>query len=386
MRPVSCVAAWLIVYSAAALYAADQPQFAKWSKIELTFNGPDSVGTGDPNPFAVRLDVHFTSPTNAPFIVPGFYDGDGHGGLNGRIWKVRLSADEIGSWKYITHSDNPLLDGHKGTFVVTETPQTATGFWRWGRLESVSTPQNAIRYLKFRDGPYWLKAGCDDPENFLGNYMHYNTLDKRKAAIDYLADHGINSCYIMTHNIDGDDKDVWPWLGKSQAEARTHAAANTRFDVAKLEEWNELFQYMQTRGVVVYLILEDDSAWKGYDHDRYYREIIARFGYLPALIFNGGEEHNENYRLSQALQLMQRLQLIDPYNHPRGLHNVNSPVADYIDAAQIDLTSIQTGNPGSRSGLKHAIEHNQIAIDWIEACAARGRRQLMVNFDEGRPE
>ena len=190
----------------------------------------------------------------------------------------------------------------------------------------------------------------------------------------------------MTHNIGGDDKDVWPWLGQTQEEAKLNGGNNARFDLAKLEQWREVFEHMQTRGVVTYLILEDDSAWKGYDHRRYYREIIARFGYLPAVLFNFGEEQNENYSLSQSLNLMTELQQIDPYNHPRGMHNVNQPNADYVDAPQIDFTAIQTGSPDKRAGLKDAVEHNRITIDWINLCRERGRRVLMVNFDEGRPE
>jgi hypothetical protein len=141
---------------------------------------------------------------------------------------------------------------------------------------------------------------------------------------------------------------------------------------------------MQTKGVVAYLILEDDSAWQGYDHARYYREMVARFGYLPGLIFNFNEEYNENYTLPQALEHMQQLADVDPYDHPRGIHNVNTPTTAYIDAPQIDFTSIQTGSPGGRD--PGALSHNQRAIDWIEGCRSRGRRVLMVGFDEGRPE
>ena len=104
------------------------------------------------------------------------------------------------------------------------------GWKRW------ATAENAIRYLKFRDGPYWLKAGCDDPENFLGGgCKNYDTLEKRKAAVDYLAERGINSLYMMTNNIDGDDKDVWPWLGETAREAKVNSAGDVRFDVARLE-------------------------------------------------------------------------------------------------------------------------------------------------------
>src|SRR5688572_29752245 len=112
-----------------------------------------------------------------------------------------------------------------------------------------------MRYLKFRDGPYWLKAGCDDPENFLGAFRNFNTPAKRRAAVDYLAQRGINSLYIMTHNLDGDHNDVWPWLGQTPEQAKSHGGANARFDIAKLQQWRQLFEYMQTKGVVPYLIL-----------------------------------------------------------------------------------------------------------------------------------
>jgi hypothetical protein len=360
--------------------------FAKWAPIEITFTGPVSQGRGEPNPFAVSLDVLFTGPGGAQYRVPGFYDGDGQGGLDGDVWKVRFSADETGQWKYASQSDNRRLDGHSGEFTVTEPSEDAPEFYRWGRLEYTGRAKNELRYLKFRDGPYWLKAGCDDPENFLGGYNNYNTLAKRKAAIDYLAARGINSLYTMTHNIGGDNRDVWPWLGGTQREAMANSGRDARFDIAKLDQWRELFEYMQIKGVVPYLVLEDDSAFKGYDHARYYCEMIARFGDLPALLFNFGEEHNENYKLAEALEFISKLKRIDPYDHPRGIHNVNIPNDEYIEATQVDFTSIQTGAPGTVSSLEKALKHHQTTIDWIKRCRQRGRRILVINFDEGRPE
>jgi len=359
---------------------------AKWAPIEIFFEGPRSKGRGDPNPFAVSLSVIFTAPSGRKYTVPGFYDGDGQGGLDGNVWKVRFSADETGRWEYVSRSDINRLNGKSGEFAVKKPPEDAPLFYRWGRLEYTGTPENGIRYLKFRDGLYWLKAGCDDPENFLGKYKNYNTTKKRKAAVDYLAERGINSIYVMTHNLDGDDKDVWPWLGDTQSRAKANSGKNTRFDIAKLHQWRELFEYMQTKGVVPYLILEDDSAWDGYDHERYYREMIARFGDLPALLFNFNEEHNENYNLTQALEYMRKLEKIDPYDHPRGIHNVNTPNDQYIDAPQVDFTSIQTGSPGTVVGLEKALSHHRTTLNWIERCRQRGRRILVINFDEGRPE
>jgi len=357
----------------------DVGSYAKWSKVEIAMTGPDSDGAGTPNPFSTFVDVVFTSPTGRKWKVPGFYDGDGQGGLAGSVWKVRFSADEKGRWSFISASGEGGLNGWQGSFVVTDPAPDASGFYRLGRLESVGTAENQIRYLKFRDGPYWLKAGCDDPENFLGRFKHYDTLEKRKQAIDYLSARGVNSLYVMTHNLDGDYQDVWPWLGDSPAQAKANAGRNARFDLARLAEWRALFEHMQTRGVVPYIILEDDSAWTGHDYGRYYRELIARYGDLPALLFNFCEEYNERHSLAEALAWMRKLAEIDPYGHPRGIHNVNAPDNAYVDAEEVHFTAIQTNG-------NDPLKHNRLAVAWIDRCRRRKRRILVVNFDEPRPE
>lgn len=357
---------------------------AKWRRVEISILGPDSESRGEPNPFAQIVDGVFTAPSGKHWKVPGFYDGNGKGGPDGAVWKVRFSADELGEWSFTSRSGEPTLNGWTAKFMVTAAPGDATGINRWGRLEAVGTAANEIRYLKFRDGPYWLKAGCDDPENFLGKSTNYDTNAERVAAIDYLSARGINSLYIMTHNLDGDDKDVWPWLGDTQKEAKANGGMNARFDIAKLAEWLEIFEHMQAKGMVTYIVLEDDSAWKGYDHARYYREIVARFAHLPGLIFNFNEEFNENYKLAEALTFMSVLKDLDAYNHPRGIHNVNQPDNAYVDAPHMDFTSIQTGSPGVRA--TGGLEHNQLVIDWIRRCRERNQRVFMVGVDEGRPE
>jgi len=379
---ITCLVGVMPGKSVVALAAGDLGHigsFDKWSKVEVVFSGPDSVGLSEyANPFEIVVEVVFTSPGGRTFVVPAFYDGDGAGGVDGNVWKVRFSPDETGLWSFVSTSAEILLDGYSGSFTVAVPGADAADFYKWGRLEYVGTAGDGLRYLKFRDGPYWLKAGCDDPENFLGALSNYNTVAKRKSAIDYLAGKGVNSMYIMTHNIDGDGRDVWPWLGDTEAEAKTNGGSGARFDVEKLEEWRELFEYMQQKGVAVYLILEDDSAWSGYDHGRYYREMVARFGYLPGLLFNLGEEYTEGNSLADGLYYAQELKDIDPYDHPIAIHDINSVNDSYISAAQLDFTSIQTSSADP-------LLHNQLAIDWINRCKTLGRRVLLVGFDEPRP-
>jgi hypothetical protein len=345
------------------------PAATRWRLIELSFEGPASQGAGTPNPFAIPFDVIFTDPGGKSYRVPGFYDGDGKGGINGTIWKIRFSADSNGAWAYRTESTQAELDGRQGTFEVKDPPPDAPEFYRNGRLEYVGD-----RYLKFRDGGYWIKFGADEPENILGGAFSHEW-EAKKKQIDYLASMTINSIYVMTHNLEGDQNDVWPWLGTTPDEAK---ANDGRFDVARLERWRDFFEYVQSKGIVIQLVLEDDSAWSGYDHARYYREIVARFGYLPALCFNFGEEYNENYSLAEALGYVKLLARIDPYNHPRAIHNVNRPVEEYVDSPDVQVTSIQTP-PRKPESL------DEIAVEWFEACLVRNGRPLVVSFDEGRP-
>ncbi|MDA1052699.1 MAG: DUF5060 domain-containing protein [Planctomycetota bacterium] len=136
----------------------------------MAITGPTSAAFGEPNPFAEVVVGVFTSPGGKRFIVPGVYDGDGKGGVDGNVWKVRFAADQIGPWSFRSLSENKLLEGNAASFTVTTPPDDAPDFYRWGHLEAISTAEDKIRYLKFRDGPYWLKAGCDAPENFLGMY------------------------------------------------------------------------------------------------------------------------------------------------------------------------------------------------------------------------
>jgi hypothetical protein len=42
------------------------------------------------------------------------------------------------------------------------------------------------------------------------------------------------------------------------------------------------------------------------------------------------------------LGFAQAVKDIDPYDHPIGIHHINSPISEYIDAIQLDFTAIQS--------------------------------------------
>jgi hypothetical protein len=119
-----------------------------------------------------RLQVEFTAPSGSSLNVPGFFDGDGNGGPQGDMWRVRFTPTEPGDWTYqVSFRKGPAVaidlnsnagealepDGARGEFTVAPRDPDADGVYKWGLLEYVGT-----HYLKFRDGPHWIKTGLDE--------------------------------------------------------------------------------------------------------------------------------------------------------------------------------------------------------------------------------
>jgi hypothetical protein len=317
--------------------------FSAWEKIEIDFTGPVFSGSdNDTNPFLIFVDVYFKSPGGETIVVPAFYNGDGTGNLNGNKWKVNFSTDKIGTWNFKIVSKEPLLNGIKGLFTVKSSSYCNAlpkfdlpKFSCTGRLE-----YSGGHYLRFANGDYWIKGGINDPENFLGNA--FGDWGEKKEAIDYLSDNGVNSIYVITNNIDGDRNDTWPWLGDTPEDAKRNS---NWFNISKLNAWDNFFSYAQSKGIVLHLVLNDDSAWNQYNHGLYYREMVARFGYLPAIIWNIGEEANEIYSNQQQISLAEALQTLDPFNHPITVHRkANWP---FFGDANFDITSIQINDGAS---------------------------------------
>ena len=322
----------------------DLGRFIKWDTLEIPLYGPHTaVPDEQNNPFQIAVDVTFTGPEGQRFVVPAFFDGDGIGGEVGNVWKVRFSPDATGPWRFSSSSSHPLLGGYAGSFNVVAPddcipyePGGLPDFACAGRLQH----ERDSHYLKFIDGPYWLKGGLDDPENFIGSA--FGDWDAKRAAVDYLAERGVNSIYVITNNVNGDRKDTWPWAGETQNEARQQS---DRFDIARLAAWDTFFTYVQEKGVVLHIVLDDDSAWHGYDHFLYYREMVARFGHHPGLIWNIGEEANENYWDSEQIRLGELMRDIDPYDHPITVHRKRT--WPFLGNVAFDLTSLQLGDGAS---------------------------------------
>ncbi len=396
----------------------------QWHPVELHFEGPEADElASSPNPFFdYRLQAHFISPSGTTYAVPGFFNGNGRGEGQGNIWTVRFTPDAEGTWTYrasFRRGENVAVDldpvsgtpcgfdGTHGTFDVSDAPADAPDFYKWGRLDYVGG-----HYLKFRDGPYWIKGGCDSPEDFLsftdfdgtpdpGQHYSAHREDwhegdptwrdgKGKAIIgllNYFASQHVNSIYFLTMNIGGDGKNVWPFAGNIDPEGSPEND-NLHYDISKLHQWEIVFQHAQSKGIFLHFVfneaerknkLELDEAELGVERKLYYREIIARFGHHNALQWNICEEYDLALDLGpeRVKEFARYIDAVDPYDHPITVHhkgrNADPSWLPFLGFPHFSTTSFQFYDNTAQWGTH--------VEKWRRLTEVAGR-PLPINMDE----
>ena len=394
-------------------------ELKKWHKITLSFDGPEYAELQSGlNPFLdYRLVATFTKGEKV-YQVPGYFAADGNAGetsaASGNIWRVHFAPDEIGVWNYTisfrlgdnlainpnlgTGTPVPPIHGQSGTLEIGNTDKNLPDNRARGRLQYVGQ-----RYLQYAEtGEYFLKGGADAPENFLAYDDFDNTPDfggRRKSwaphaedwnsgdpswqngkgteiigAVNYLASKGINVFSFLTMNIQGDDRNVFPYVSDDNFR---------RFDCSKLDQWEVVFEHADELGMYLHFKTQEtendhllDGGALGVDRQLYYRELVARFGHHLALNWNLGEENTQstNERRAMATWFKEN----DPYNHNRVIHTYPGQIDDVYE----DLV----GNQSDYSGVSIQTNWNQVydrTKDWVENSEASGKPWIVANDEQG---
>ncbi len=412
----------------------------KWDKVVLTFEGPESAEDAKVNPFTdYRLNVTFSNGEKT-YLVPGYFAADGDAGetsaSSGKVWKAIFRPDELGEWTYtasfrtgenIAIDTNPdageavAFDGTQGKINVKHSLASLPDLRAKGRLNYIGG-----RYLQFQEsGEYFLKGGADSPENLLG-YADFDGTYKGSSpenrsgeaknkdilhsyaphlkdwkqgepswqggkgksligAMNYLASKGMNSVYFLTMNIEGDGKDVWPYTGYDERH---------RFDCSKLDQWEIVFDHMESLGLMLHMVTQEtenelllDNGDTGPQRKLYYRELIARFGHHLAITWNMGEENGpasftpDAQTVPQQKAMVNYMKETDPYQSYVVIHTHSGTKPRYkifdqlLGDPNLDGPSIQIGN------MRSAHEET---IHWSKASGEAGK-QWVVCIDEIGP-
>jgi hypothetical protein len=397
LKQVLMVAA-VLVSVGIACGATVSGELKVWHKVTLDIAGPETSEMAEVNPFMnYRLNVTFAGPSGQRYVVPGYYAADGNAGQtgadSGSVWRAHLAPDEKGRWTYsvsfrkgeqIAVSEDaaagepvPQVDGQTGAFEIAPTDKTGRDFRGKGMLRYVGG-----HYPQFAGtGEFFLKQGADAPENLLayadfdGDFKTDGIRDefiktwaphvkdwkpgdptwqngKGKGligALNYLHAKGLNAVSFLTFNIEGDDRNVFPYTGYKE---------KFRLDVSRLAQWEIVFEHAQSLGLFLHFKTQEsenetwhDNGAIGPERRLYYRELIARFAHHPALNWNLGEENGkwsdkELYQTTaQRREMADYFWTHDPYRHMIVIHNgywFNDVIGDQ---SRLTGASLQTDQP-----------------------------------------
>lgn len=422
-------------------------EFKKWHRVTLHIKGPNTSELDNYNPFLnYRLDVTFTNGTEK-FIIPGFYAADGNAAetssAKGNVWQVRFTPNSIGEWTYkisfkkgnkIAISDNYIhakkaskIDGQTGAFIISPSNKQGLDNRVKGRLSYVGES-----YLKFSEtGQYFIKLGVDAPENLLAyndfdqstnalglqktwephakdfeeaasQYLWQKTKGRNLlGAVNYLASEGLNVFSFLTFNIDGDDRNVFPHLlkvsikdyeayasDKKNKEAWETMFHKTRFDVSKLDQWEHVFEYAETKGMFLHFKTHEtetdhlmDKGVFGLEGKLYYRELIARFGHHLAMNWNIGEENDQP--TEEVLKVANYISNLDAYKSHLVMHTFPNK-----DDRYEELIGNQSPLTGASLQLSHP-EFNDVhprVLKWRQKSNATGKKWALAVDEPGKAD
>ncbi len=416
-------------------------ELKQWHNVTLEMQGPETSEYAIENPFLdYKLDVVFTNGSKS-YKVPGYFAADGNAGESsaseGNIWKVHFRPDVMGSWKYQVsfkkgkniaivdggdQGDPVGPDGTEGRLEIEKSDKTGSDFRAKGRIVN-----GGKGYFKFQGlDEIWIKNGTDSPENFLAydgfdqtsrfslksvvregeadpkaSLHRYETHIKdwnegdpdwkngngkgMIGALNYLQSAGVNSVYMLTMNIIGDGKDVWPYTDYNE---------RYRFDCSKLDQWGIVFEHMESLGIMAHYVLQEtenecllDMGYTGVQRRVYLRELIARFGHHLAVSWNLGEENGPAHWTpigqtdKQKKDMAGYIKQINPYPSNVVLHthaddgHQDEYLIPMLGFESLDGPSLQIGNP--------AKVHERVK-KWVKESEDAGLRWI-VNLDEIGP-
>ena len=357
---------------------------------------------------------------------------------SGKHWRAHLSPDKAGEWRYtitFQKGKDAAIDDeaavrsvhpvHRrtGKFIVAASNKTGRDLRGKGRLEYVDK-----HHLRFADSKeYFLKFGADSPESLLAYADFDGTESKTNAttrageaaqtalhkyeahkadwkegdptwkegkgkgligALNYLSGKGCNAISFLTYNAGGDGDNIWPFIARDK---------KLNYDVSKLDQWQIVFDHAQKRGLYLHFKLQEtemddsrlglerktqtvptalDGGALGRERKLYFREMIARFGYLLALNWNLGEENTQSAAEHRAMARF--LRDYDPYNHLTVLHTYPQE-QDRVYTPLLGTNSVLTGVSLQNDwNATHAR-----TLQWINASAATGKPWVVANDEQG---
>lgn len=318
-------------------------------RADRTFNS----ASGTPNPFNdVTLTARVTSPSGKTYNVDGFFDGDGLNGLSGNVFKIRIFADQTGTWNWRTTSNNAGLNGKAGSFSVTGALVGA-----FGKGPIVENPAKPRTFMYQYGEPVYLigkflDVAAPTPIQYSHTLLSEKLTDaNRQAFLDRHLGMKLNKMAVYLAN-KGDYSGTWPttpWVGTAASNDRQ------RFDLARWRNYDRWVLKLRDSGMVAQLwFFSDDSGYGDLpeaDRKRLIRYAMARLSGYANTMFTLALEWQEGWTTAEVDSHATYLHQWNPW--ARSLSILGTPGDFKFPASSwADYMQIQPGN-----GINHSQNH-----------------------------
>jgi hypothetical protein len=322
------------------------------AEIVLTSNASYNGNGGEPNPFDLDVTAEVVSPGGRRFSAAGFFDGDGVGGPVGRVFKVRVSADEAGTWRWNVASGVPGLSGRSGSFSVEG---RLPGFFGKGPI--VENPGRPRVFRQQGGGPVFLTGkfldvAAPSPIQYSHTLLSEELSEADRQAM--LARHlrmRLNKINVYLANRgDYGSVSTTPWVGSADGNDKG------RFDLRRWRNYDLWVERLRDSGLVAQLwFFADDSGFGDLpdaDRRRLIRYGMARLSGYVNTMFTLALEWQEGWSAAEVEASGEFLQRNNPWARLASVHGVTGDFS-FPAAPWVDYLDIQAGNSAS-----HPVVHD----------------------------
>ncbi len=267
------------------------------------------------NPYIdVWLNASFTGPNSTKIQIYGFWDG-------GDNWKIRIVPTEVGTWNYVTYSNDIQLNGNKGSFIVETSNKK--GF-------IIRDPINRFAFKRSNGGNVLLMGDTNwnAMSNVSGslNYLTY------KQYVDNRSNQKFNfiRSYMVPFYSAANDSSHYNEGGRA-FEPWDPDNLNPKY----FQEVDKRINYANSKGIMMHLVVGGDGSllttffgWGNGKMERYIKYLVARYSAYD-IAWEGRAEFEEQGNtppgyIALANQIGNWIEKYDPYGDIQSMHTLDS--------------------------------------------------------------
>ncbi len=382
LTAVSALLLSVLVTPCALSTGVDSPATVpRFATVDLVFESASAYSAMSPftNPFTeVTLVLDVRSPSGVRRSVAGFFDGDGRGGLRGRVFRARLGPDEPGVWSWRAHSNLAEFDGRRGRVRVADAGSGAFGH---GPLVVTHGPRPRFAYADgtpvFLLGKF-LDVDQEAPLRFSHTFFSDRMSEPdRERLFAHQRALGVNKINLYLANVgDYGGAAVMPWLGHPRLAWRS------RFDLAFWRRVDAWVVRLGDAGIAAHFwFFADDSGFgrlSESERDLLVRYAMARLSAYPNSLFTVALEWQEGFTVEEIRHLGGQVQAANPWRRLVSVHSLDDKRgtphnARLADESWVDFLDVQTGFVDARTIHEIGLHYRGFA----------GKPALLEEFSKG---